>query len=73
MVKQVRRRAEEAKVEVRNHRRDVADLLKRAMRDGELSEDDERRELDQLQKLTDRFIEAIDSRADRKEAEILEV
>ncbi|HEU5325540.1 MAG TPA: ribosome recycling factor [Candidatus Limnocylindria bacterium] len=73
MVKQVRRRTEEAKVEVRNHRREVADQLKRSMRDGELSEDDERRELDQLQKLTDRFIEAIDSRADRKEAEILEV
>ena len=73
MVKQVRRRTEEAKVEVRNHRREVADQLKRSMRDGELSEDDERRELDQLQKLTDRFIEAIDSRADGKEAEILEV
>ncbi|HET7645250.1 MAG TPA: ribosome recycling factor [Candidatus Limnocylindria bacterium] len=73
MVKQVRRRTEEAKIEVRNHRREVADQLKRAMRDGELSEDDERRELEQLQKLTDRFIEAIDSRADRKEAEILEV
>lgn len=73
MVKQVRRRTEEAKVEVRNHRREAADQLKRAMRDGELSEDDERRELDQLQKVTDRFVEAIDSRADRKEAEILEV
>ena len=73
MVKQVRRRTEEAKVEVRNHRREVADQLKRSMRDGELSEDDERRELDQLQKVTDRFIQAIASRADRKEAEILEV
>ena len=73
MVKQVRRRTEEGRVEVRNHRREAADRLKKGLRDGDLSEDEERRELDNLQKLTDRYIEAIDSRADRKEAEILEV
>ena len=73
MVKQVRRRTEEARVEVRNHRREAADQLKKALRDGDLSEDEERRELENLQKLTDRYIEAIDTRADRKEAEILEV
>jgi len=73
MVKQVHRRAEEARVEVRNHRREAADVLKKALRDGDLSEDEERRELEGLQRLTDRHIEAIDSRSDRKEAEILEV
>jgi ribosome recycling factor len=73
MVKQVRRRTEEARVEVRNHRREAADLHKKAMRDGDLSEDEERRELENLQRLTDRYIEAVDSRADRKETEILEV
>ena len=73
MVKQVRRRTEEARVEVRNHRREAADQLKKALRDGQLSEDEERRELENLQKLTDRYVEAIDTRADRKEAEILEV
>jgi ribosome recycling factor len=73
MVKQVRRRTEEARVEVRNHRREAADHLKKALRDGDLSEDEERRELEQLQKLTDRFVEAVDTRAERKEAEILEV
>jgi ribosome recycling factor len=73
MVKQVHRRAEDARVEVRNHRREAADVLKKALRDGDLSEDEERRELENLQKLTDRHIEAIDSRADRKEGEILEV
>jgi len=73
MVKQVRRRTEDARVEVRNHRREAADHLKKALRDGDLSEDEERRELENLQKLTDRFIDAVDSRADRKEAEILEV
>ncbi len=73
MVKQVRRRAEEARVEVRNHRREAADELKKALRDGDVSEDEEHRELDGLQKLTDRHVEVIDARAERKEAEILEV
>ena len=73
MVKQVRRRTEEARVEVRNHRREAADRLKKELRDGALSEDEERRELEDLQKLTDRHIELIDAKADRKEAEILEV
>lgn len=73
MVKQVRRRAEEARVEVRNHRRDVADHLKRSLRDGTVSEDEERRELDALQRLTDRHIDAIDQHAERKEAEVMEV
>jgi len=73
MVKQVRRRAEQARVEIRNHRREAADALKKALRDGGLSEDEERRELDALQRLTDGYIEAIDGRAERKEAEVMEV
>jgi ribosome recycling factor len=73
MVKQVRRRAEEARVEVRNHRREAADELKAALRGGDLSEDEERRELDALQRLTDRFVEAVDGRAERKESEVMEV
>jgi ribosome recycling factor len=73
LVKQVRRRTEDARVEVRNHRREAADQLKKALRDGSLSEDEEHRELDNLQRLTDRYIDAIDARADRKEAEVLEV
>jgi ribosome recycling factor len=73
MVKQVRRRAEEARVEIRNHRREAADQLKKALRDGDLSEDEERRELDNLQRLTDRHVEAVDARAERKEAEVMEV
>ena len=73
MVKQVRRRAEEARVEIRNHRREAADTLKHALRDGDLSEDEERRELESLQRLTDRNVEAVDARAERKEAEVMEV
>jgi ribosome recycling factor len=60
-------------VEVRNHRRDAADQLKRALKDGDLSEDEERRELDALQRLTDRYVEGVDGRAERKEAEVMEV
>lgn len=73
MVKQVRRRAEDARVEVRNQRREAADALKKALREGDLSEDEERRELESLQRLTDRFVEAVDSRAQRKEEEVMEV
>ena len=73
LVKQVRRRAEQARVEVRNHRREAADALKKALREGDLSEDEERRELETLQRVTDRQIEGIDARVERKEAEILEV
>jgi ribosome recycling factor len=73
MVKQVRRRAEEARVEVRNHRREVADHLKKQLREGTLSEDEERRELEGLQRLTDRHVDAVDQRAERKEAEVMEV
>ena len=73
MVKQVRRRMEEARVEIRNLRRDAADQLKKALRDGDLSEDEERRELDSLQRLTDRYVDAIESRGERKEADVMEV
>ena len=73
MVKQVRRRAEEARVEIRFNRREAADHLKRALREGSLSEDEERRELEALQRATDRFVELVDARAERKEAEVMEV
>ena len=73
LVRQVRRRAEEARVEVRNHRREAADALKRELREGNLSEDEERREIEALQRVTDRHIAGIDARLERKEAEILEV
>jgi ribosome recycling factor len=73
MVKQVRKRAEEARVEMRVHRREVADHLKKALRDGSLSEDEERRELEALQRMTDRFVETVDAHSERKEAEVMEV
>ncbi|MGH2462700.1 MAG: ribosome recycling factor [Candidatus Limnocylindria bacterium] len=71
--RQVRRRLEEARVEIRNFRREAADELKRALRAGDLGEDEERRELENLQKLTDGFIETAEARGERKETEIMEV
>lgn len=73
MVKQVRKRAEDARVEIRHHRREAADGLKKALRDGDISEDEERRELEGLQRIHDRFIELIDGRSERKEADVMEV
>ena len=73
LVKQVRKRAEEARIEVRHHRREAADALKKQLRDGQVGEDEERRELDALQRQTDRYVADIDSRADAKEAEVMEV
>src|SRR5918992_5589077 len=51
LVKLVHKRMEEARVEIRNHRREAADALKRRERDGEVGTDEARRELDQLQKV----------------------
>lgn len=73
LVKQVRRRIEEARVEIRNLRREAADQLKKQLKDGELTEDEERRELEALQRLTDRHVAAADGRGERKEAEVMEV
>jgi len=73
LVRQVRRRLEEARVEIRNSRREAADELKRALREGSLGEDEERRELENLQRLTDGFVEMAEARGERKETEIMEV
>ena len=73
LVKQVHRRMEEARVEVRNLRREAADQLKKEERDGTTGTDEAHRELDHLQKLTDRFVAEVDRVGAAKEAEILEV
>jgi len=73
LVKLVHKRMEEARVEVRNHRRDVADEIKKAQRDGEITTDDERREMEALQKVTDRWTAEVERVGKHKEQEILEV
>ena len=73
LTKVVRNAGEDAKVAVRNLRRDGNDHAKKLLKDKEISEDDERRSLDELQKLTDRTIAEIDRLVTGKEAEIMAV
>jgi len=65
--------AENARVAIRHVRRDGMDFLKKAEKDGDISEDDHRREADRVQKLTDETISTVDSLLAGKEAEILQV
>lgn len=73
LVKLVKKYAEEAKVAIRNIRRDTNDDLKKLQKDGELTEDELRRSTDEVQKLTDKEIVKIDEVATAKEKEIMEV
>jgi ribosome recycling factor len=73
MVRLVHKMAEEARVAVRNVRRDVLNDLKRAEKAGDLSRDELARAQDEVQKLTDAEVKAIDDLMARKEGEILEV
>jgi ribosome recycling factor len=73
LVKLVHKRMEEARVEIRNHRREVADEIKKAERAGDITVDDERRELDVLQKVTDRWTAEVERVGKHKEQDILEV
>ncbi|MGF6921338.1 ribosome recycling factor [Paraburkholderia sp. HP33-1] len=73
LTKVVRSEAETAKVAVRNLRRDANEQLKKLVKDKEISEDDERRAGDDVQKLTDKFVAEIDKLVTTKEAEIMTV
>ncbi len=73
LTKVVRNEGEDAKIAVRNLRRDANEQAKKLTKDKLISEDDERRSLDDVQKLTDRTIAEIDRLVAAKEAEILAV
>ncbi|HEX4835638.1 MAG TPA: ribosome recycling factor [bacterium] len=73
LVKLVHKQAEEARVAVRNIRRDNKDKLERLEKKAELSEDETRRAVDELQKLTDRHIAEIEALVSAKEKEIMEI
>ena len=73
LVRVVHKRMEDARIEIRNHRREAADDIKRRERDGEIGADEGRRELESLQKLTDRWIDQVDRAGKQKELEIMEV
>ena len=69
----VRSEGEDSKIAIRNQRREANDALKKSVKDEEISEDDERRAQDDIQKLTDRFIADIDKMIVQKEAEVMKV
>jgi ribosome recycling factor len=71
LAKNVHKIAEEGRVAVRNLRRDANDKLKGMAKDKKVSEDEERRGHDQIQKTTDRFIGKVDELLKKKEQEIL--
>jgi ribosome recycling factor len=73
LTKVVKSEAETAKVAIRNLRRDANEQLKKLVKDKEISEDDERRAGDDVQKLTDKFVAEIDKLVTTKEAEIMTV
>ena len=73
LTKVVRHEGEDAKIAVRNIRRDANEHAKKLLKDKEIGEDEERRSLDEVQKLTDRTIAEIDRLITAKEAEIMAV
>jgi len=73
LVKVVRKEAEDAKVAVRNIRRDINEELKRLEKEEHISEDEVKKEHDEVQKITDSFIKKVDELLDHKEKEIMEV
>ena len=73
LTKVVRGEGEDAKVAVRNLRREANETLKKLVKDKEISEDEDRRGQDEVQKLTDRYVAEIDKLVAQKEAEIMTV
>jgi ribosome recycling factor len=73
LTKVVHKEAETARVAVRNVRREAIHALKEAMKKGEISENDERRALDDMQKVTDRHVGEIDKLLQQKESELMAV
>ena len=73
LVKVVRKRAEEAKIAIRNIRRDTNEELKKLEKEKHLSEDDAKKSHDEIQKLTDSYIAKVDEVLKHKENEIMEV
>lgn len=73
VVKHLHRVLEDHRTAIRNIRRDGNDLIKKASKDKKISEDEEKRSLDEIQKLTDEEIKRMEEMAKKKEAEIMQV
>ncbi|MBO5645139.1 MAG: ribosome recycling factor, partial [Lentisphaeria bacterium] len=71
--KQAKAETEDAKVALRNIRRDANEIAKKAQKDGEITEDDLKKMLDDIQKTTDRYIAALDAALAVKEKELMTV
>jgi ribosome recycling factor len=72
-IKQARAEAESARVSIRNARRDANGMLKELVKEKEISEDEERRGQDQIQKLTDTYVAKVDAALGVKEADLMEI
>ncbi|WP_034912455.1 MULTISPECIES: ribosome recycling factor [Erwinia] len=72
LIKIVRGEAEQGRVAVRNVRRDANDKLKALLKDKEISEDEDRRSQEEIQKMTDAFIKKVDTALAEKEAELMD-
>ena len=73
LVKQVKKMGEDAKIAVRNARRDQNDIVKKAEKAKEITEDDVKKFLDEIQKVTDKYIAEVDKVIEAKEKELLTV
>lgn len=73
IIKQVHKRVEEAKVSIRNIRREGNDQIKKLEKEKHISEDDTRRSIDEIQKLTDSYIKRSDEIMSHKKAELKEI
>ena len=73
LTKQVKKYAEDAKIAVRNVRRDGMDAVKKAMKKNEITEDDQKEAEEELQKLTDKYIKKVDEACAVKEKELMEI
>ncbi|MCF1165200.1 ribosome-recycling factor, partial [Yersinia pseudotuberculosis] len=72
LIKVVRAEAEQGRVSIRNVRRDANDKVKALLKDKEISEDEDRRSQDDVQKLTDAYIKKVDAALAVKEAELMD-
>jgi ribosome recycling factor len=73
LVKVAKNIAEKSRITVRNIRRDVNDELKKMQKDSEISEDESKRGMDEIQKLTDTYVDQVNTILEHKEKEIMEI
>ena len=72
-IKQARQEAESARVSIRNARRDAMAMLKELLKEKDISEDEEHRAEDEVQKITDKHVADVESALEKKEADLLEI